>query len=75
LGASLSQFIDNRRQRHGALLGPAVDNGNVIAIGPAERREGILEGTDKSLALLPRSRMDKADARDLDLGGSQAPRH
>jgi hypothetical protein len=73
--AGADQLLDDRRQRLGPLLGPAVDNGNVVAIGPAERREAILEGTDRALVLLPRPRMDKADARDLDLGGSRRPRH
>src|ERR1700737_893080 len=50
------------------LLGPAVENSNVVAVGPAERGEVLAEGIEKALVLLPRPRLDKADARDLGRG-------
>src|ERR1700736_4584451 len=66
--ARADQFLHDGGQRLGARLGPAVENSNVVAIGPAERGEVLAEGIEKALVLLPRPRLDKADARDLGRG-------
>jgi hypothetical protein len=67
------QFLDDGGQRLGAILRPAVENSNVAAVGPAERGEVLAKRIEKALVLLPGARMDKADARDLDLSCDRAP--
>src|SRR6516225_11550081 len=69
------QFFDDGGQRLGALFGPAVEDTNVAAVGPAERRETVAKRNEKSVILLSRPRLDKADARGLDFGRDLVPGH
>src|SRR6516164_2194507 len=59
----------------GALFGPAVEDTNVTAVGPAESRETVAERNEKSVILLSGPRLDKADARSFDLGRGLVPGH
>src|SRR5262249_40067928 len=67
------QFFDDPGQPLGALLGPAVDNRDVAAVGPAECRETFAERIEKAPVFLPRPHLDKADVRRLDPGQGWIP--
>src|SRR6516165_5732317 len=69
------QFFDDGGQLVGSVLGPAVENNDVVAFGPAERGKTGAKRIEKAVVLLPRPRLDKPDARDLDLGRGRVPGH
>src|SRR5207302_7512631 len=73
--AGADQLLDDTGQLLGALLGPAVDNRDVAAIGPAERGEILTERVDKAPVVLPRPHLDKADARRVALAEGRVPAH
>src|SRR5262249_4863965 len=71
--AGAYQLLDDGGQPLRVVIGPAIENINVVAVGPAERGETSAEHVEKAMVLLLRSRLDKADARDLDLSRNPMP--